>query len=522
MTELHIHHNYGLLAAENKLTQFRELPSTHSTASPVSISRPTKADQDSTTSPVSISRLPKAEQDVYSTVLNTSHPKDKELQQLFEENIAAKLWRVAQRDLKNNDPPSAYPEIVPQEGSQQGRYELREADFWTCGFFPGSLYTLLERVTRYPVSQGPTLPRKSLLALCRAWSEPLHAMATRTDTHDIGFIIEPALRLDWELTGNRRSLQSIFTAAYSLATRYVASAGAIRSWDLIRKKDVSIISMEENLIVIIDSLCNLDLLFYASAYTKDTTLATIARTHAHTMLKSHLRLEKGTAASRTGYSGPIYSTCHVANIDPRTGAIKQRLTAQGYATMSTWARGQAWAILGYAQTYMWTKERIFLDAACGLSEYFLRRLGARCNVPPWDFDAPVENLDKPVLDSSASAIAANGMMILSEALAADGQLALAENFRAAAIDVVKGLLRGELAEEKAKFVVDGLEKGSEDDTVALTVEDVRVGSTFDAILKNGTANNNVGANRKYSNHGLVYGDYYLLQFGNRLLRMGLI
>lgn len=347
-------------------------------------------------------------------------------------------------------------------------------------------------------------------------------MATRTDTHDIGFIVEPALRLDWELTGSQRSLQSIVTAAYSLATRYVASAGAIRSWDLIRKKDVSIISMDENLIVIIDSLCNLDLLFYASAYTKDTTLATIARTHAHTMLKSHLRLESATPVSITGYSGPIYSTCHVANIDPQSGVIKQRLTAQGYSTDSTWARGQAWAILGYAQTYMWTKERIFLDAACGLTEYFLRRLGRGYNVPPWDFDAPVDNLDKPVFDSSASAIAANGMMILSEALVENGRFTLAENFRVAAIDVVKGLLRGALAQEKAKFVIDGSEKGSGDDDEALAVEDVVPGSTFDGILRNGTANNNVGANRKYNNHGLVYGDYYLLQFGNRLLQMGLI
>lgn len=347
-------------------------------------------------------------------------------------------------------------------------------------------------------------------------------MATRIDTHDIGFIIEPALRLDWELTGNKRSLQSIYTAAYSLATRYVATAGAIRSWDLIRKKDVSIISMEENLIVIIDSLCNLDLLFYASAYTKDTTLATIARTHAHTMLKSHLRVESAATVSITGYSGPIYSTYHVANIDPKTGVIKQRLTAQGYATESTWARGQAWAILGYAQTYIWTKERIFLDTACGLTEYFLRRLGPGYNAPPWDFDAPVENLDKPVLDSSASSIAANGMMVLFEALVEDGQFAVADNFRVAAIDVVKGLLRTALAQEKAKFVVDGSEKGFGDDDLALAVEDVVSGSTFDGILKNGTANNNVGANRKYNNHGLVYGDYYLLQFGNRLLQMGLI
>lgn len=102
MTELHIHHNYGPLAAENKLTQFRQLPSAHSTASPVSISRPTKAEQDSTANPVSISRLPKAEQNVSSAVLNTNQPKDKELQQLLSENIAAKLWRVAQRDLEDN------------------------------------------------------------------------------------------------------------------------------------------------------------------------------------------------------------------------------------------------------------------------------------------------------------------------------------------------------------------------------------------------------------------------------------
>ncbi|KFX96808.1 hypothetical protein V490_03124 [Pseudogymnoascus sp. VKM F-3557] len=478
MTELQLQQNYGNLDAESKLAVFLETPSTHSTAGPDNVSP-----------------VPQAEPKVASILLNTIQPKDSELQHLFAENVAAKIWRVAQRDLTNNDPPTAYPEIVPQEGPQKGQYELREADFWTCGFFPGSLYTLLERTTRYPASPGPPLPRESLLKLCRAWAEPLHGMATRTDTHDIGFIIEPALRVDWELTGNERSLKSIVTAAYSLASRYVATAGAIRSWDLIRKKEVSIISMEENLIVIIDSLCNLDLLFYASNYTKDANLAAIARTHALTMLKSHLRLESDAAESVTGFSGSIYSTCHVANVDPKTGAIKQRLTAQGYGTDTTWARGQAWAILGYAQTYMWTKERIFLDTACGLTEYFLQRLGPGFGVPPWDFDAPVENPDKPVYDSSASAIAANGIMMLSEALVEDGQLKLAENFRAAAIDLVKGLLRGALAEEKAKFVGGGLENGVKDDAAVLTVEDVVSGSFFDGILKNGTANNNVGANR---------------------------
>lgn len=85
MTELHILHNYGPLAVENKLTQFREIPSTQSTASTISISQ-----------------LPRAEPGVASILLNTSQIKDKELEQLFTENVAAKLWRVAQRDLKNN------------------------------------------------------------------------------------------------------------------------------------------------------------------------------------------------------------------------------------------------------------------------------------------------------------------------------------------------------------------------------------------------------------------------------------
>ncbi|KFY43781.1 hypothetical protein V495_03776 [Pseudogymnoascus sp. VKM F-4514 (FW-929)] len=480
MTELHLQQNYGTLDAESKLAVFLETPSTHSTANPDSVSP-----------------VPQAEPKVASILLNTIQPKDEELQQLFAENVAAKIWRVAQRDLINNDPPTAYPEIVPQEGPQKGQYELREADFWTCGFFPGSLYTLLERTTRYPASPGPPLPRGFL----DLWVLPRLAVYPAGANESVPGIAWPcasegvAPQTVPSLGGTAACLKSIVTAAYSLASRYVATAGAIRSWDLIRKKDVSIISMEENLIVIIDSLCNLDLLFYASNYTKDANLAAIARTHALTMLKSHLRLESDTAEPVTGFSGSIYSTCHVANVDPKTGAIKQRLTAQGYGTDTTWARGQAWAILGYAQTYMWTKERIFLDTACGLTEYFLQRLGPGFGVPPWDFDAPVENPDKPVYDSSASAIAANGIMMLSEALVEDGQLKLAENFRTAAIDLVKGLLRGALAEEKAKFVGGGLENGVKDDAAVLTVEDVVSGSFFDGILKNGTANNNVGANR---------------------------
>ncbi|TDZ15922.1 Unsaturated chondroitin disaccharide hydrolase [Colletotrichum orbiculare MAFF 240422] len=475
------------------------------------------------------------------------------LAELFSENITAKICRTATKSLEEQSTsastlprrtPIAFPEIVPQTGPGAGLYEFRDPDFWTCGFFPGTLYALLERATKHPDSvRCQTVPPSSLSAsalrahlrsLCETWSEPLHDMALRTDTHDIGFIIMPALQRSWELTHSPRSLASITRAARSLATRYVPSAGAIRSWDCLLKKDITVTDMTTNLLAIVDSLCNLDLLYYAAAHTGDSSLADMATTHARTLLRTHLRPESVKPLAEDAYRGRLYSTCHVANIDPATGELKWRWTAQGYANSSTWARGQSWAVLGYAQTYLWTKDRVFLDAACGAAEYFLYRLDTApaCvgvpvvdddgttrtkgrRVPLWDFDAPVTNPLDPLRDSSAGVIAANGMLLLSQALEGVQQHALAKRFFDAAVEIVSDTLDHSLATEKAQFTRDSDEAG-------VSVEDAVAGSSFDGVLKNGTANNNENARRRYANHALVYGDYYLVEFGNRLLNMSLV
>ncbi|KAE8131042.1 Six-hairpin glycosidase-like protein [Aspergillus pseudotamarii] len=476
------------------------------------------------------------------------------LADLFAENILAKVWRVACESLPGADAspeeraikfPRAFPEYVPQNpqhGEKPSVYHLREADFWTCGFFPGTLYELLERTVRYPQStvyflhSSPQERRDQLRAMCEKWSEPLHNMASRTDTHDIGFIVMPALRKDWELFGNSHSLASIVRAAKSLATRYVASAKAIRSWDLLIRKDTRITDMRTNLIVIIDSLCNLDLLFYAAAHSSSGYLAEIAVAHARTVIRTHLRPEPHLPQRTVGrYKGQLYSTNHVTCIDPKTGDIKRRMTAQGYGDGSTWARGQAWAILGYAQTYTWTGDREFLEVACGTAEYFLDRLethpvargpgGGRMQYtsPPWDFDAPMGENDSHdvVRDSSAAAIAANGLLLLSQALIGNREISLATRFFDAAVQLIRGTLDYSLARETARFrCVPG--RNGEELKEGLAVEDVVQGKRFDAILKHGTANNNENARRRYANHGLVYGDYYLVRFGNELMRMGLV
>ena len=289
---------------------------------------------------------------------------------------------------------------------------------------------------------------------------------------------------------------------------------------MLKKKDIEILNQDDNMIVIIDSMCNLDLLYYAAHHAQDPTLSDMATAHAITLLQSHLRPESVLSSSKDAYRGQWYSSCHVANIDPRSGSLKLRLSAQGYDHDSTWSRGQAWGILGYAETYMWTKDRRFLEASCGMAEYFLHRLetAPACvtrgrYVPLWDFDAPIEDEQSQLRDSSAGIIAANGMLILSQALASIDQTNLSARFRNAAVKIVQDTLSFALAPEKAMLIPGEYRH--------VRAEDTSPESRFDGMLKFGTANNNAHARKRYSNHGLVYADYYLVEFGNRLLRMGL-
>lgn len=507
-------------------------------------------------SETSLSDIDPSGKESSTTVFHANRDLKTWLSEAFSENILAKSIRTASRSLGPASTFSGpqkvavgFPETVPQHGPNYGHYQYREPDFWTCGFFPGQLWALRERLVKYPqhAKTGVQsdacggIPLRHLLQRletdCAVWTEPLHAMAGRKDTHDLGFIIMPALQRDWELTSNTRSLDSILRAARSLATRYVPAAGAIRSWDLLLKKEISVTDTNNNVLVIIDSLCNLDLLYYASAHGGGADLASIATTHARTLIKTHLRPESATTLAKNGYKGTLYSTCHVANVDPANGDLKWRWTAQGYANDSTWSRGQAWAILGYSQTYNWTKDPSFLEVACGVAEYFLYRLDTApaCatvsfldeetgvtktmgrHVPLWDFDAPSDDpANPPPRDTSAGMIAANGMLLLSQALRARGDHRLAERFLEASIRIVRDTLDLSLADETARF------SSHLDSTGTLEVEDTFPGKTFDSVLKHGTANNNEHARRRLADHGLVYGDYYFVEFGNRLMQMGLV
>jgi len=454
--------------------------------------------------------------------------KDVNLSQIYSESVLAKVVQVAQRGLKQEAPLQSYPHTVPQVGPDAGRYEEREADFWTCGFFPGCIYALLERSIQYP--QAIEVPehvrsqiQDQLLKLGRHYDVAINQMSSRTDTHDMGFIVQPALQKDWELTGNKESLQSVVNAAYALATRYEDRVKAIRSWDVAINDRYSITDMSTNFLVIIDSMCNLDLLYFVGHIKNDQSLIDIATQHADSIIHEILR--------------PDFSSYHLVNFDPRTGRPQAKMTNQGWKDDSTWSRGQAWAIMGFAQTYSWTKGVKYLETAIKCAEYFLRRLKEgegkwhHPMVPCWDFDAPQNDPTEPLRDASAGVITANGLLIIHQSLQSLSSTAASRlsansdtNFLDIALQIVSQTLDMSYDSDLAYFEapIKAMVNGNGVNGGA-TASELKIKETgFECILRNSTTNWNEHAHKKYADHGLVYADYYLLEFGNKLLRAGLL
>jgi hypothetical protein len=193
--------------------------------------------------------------------------------------------------------------------------------------------------------------------------------------------------------------------------------------------------------------------------------------------------------------------------------------------------------MGFAQTYSWTKDTKYLATAIQCAEYFLRRLKEGQEkwhhpmVPCWDFDAPQDNPSEPLRDVSAGVITANGLVIIHQALQSLSPTTASQlpsdtdtNFLDIALQIVSQTLDmsydSDLAsfEPPTKALVNG--NGSNGGAVA---SELRIKeSAFECILRNSTTNWNEHAHMKYADHGLVYADYYLLEFGNKLLRAGLL
>lgn len=440
------------------------------------------------------------------------------LDALYSPSVVVKLWTVARKALGSASPPVLYPEYTGKDNT----YVYRNLDFWTSGFFPGSLYLLLERQTLYqpPFNQRdrdqPILHPVLLQHLCQWWSTNLHQNAAKKDTHDLGFMISPWALKAWSLHRDPQAYSSLVLAAHSLASRYDARVQSIRSWDICHTKLYSFTDPSKDFLVIIDNMLNLDMLFWVARETGDKSLYDIGVAHARTTQKHHIRPDK--------------STMHVVNYDAATGQPKAKFTHQGYSNDSCWSRGQAWGLLGFMQTYHWTGEEEFLRTARDLADYFLARLPAD-SVPYWDFDAPVTK-DTP-RDTSAGMVACCGLVLLYKALRGVDRTA-AQGYLDSALRILEGTVEGFMTTAAVRFDESaGLnhptfppnEEQKQSGPLVVSMAGAEGSGAVkcpETILNGATVCNYEFAARRWADHGLVYADYYFLLLGNMLLDMGLV
>ena len=253
---------------------------------------------------------------------------------------------------------------------------------WVCGFWSGDLWYLYEATEDEFWKDAATQATEKILPV--AYS--------RAESHDVGFITMPSIGNAYRLTGEKRYLDALISAADSLATLYNPAVGTILSWPGMVKK----MNWPHN--TIIDNMMNLELLFTVAAIADRKDLYDIAFRHAEVTMEHQFR--------------PDHSTYHVMVFDDKDGSFIAGHTHQGWTDESAWARGQAWAVYGFTMAYRFTGDRRFLQTAVDAADYFLSRLPADM-VPYWDFDAGEQLQDQP-RDCSASAIVASALLELGQ------------------------------------------------------------------------------------------------------------
>ena len=199
--------------------------------------------------------------------------------------------------------------------SIDGRYALESIDWWTNGFWPGILWLAWHESGNSTFAQ---LAISCEAQLDRALEEFLGLH------HDVGFMWMPSAVADYKITGSREAYRRAMHAATLLAGRFNPKAGIIRSWGTDRA-DPETVGW-----VIVDSLMNLGLLYWASLATGDPAFRAIATIHADTVLREFVR-EDG-------------ATHHIVCFDPNSGRVVETRGGQGFAPESAWSRGNAWAL----------------------------------------------------------------------------------------------------------------------------------------------------------------------------------
>jgi len=300
--------------------------------------------------------------------------KQKTMNKVIDESLA---FAVTQYGLMN-DVMKEKEGLLPRTLDTTGALVTARPNWWTAGFYPGSLWYL------YEYTQDDKLKEAAKEITSR-----LESQKNNTGTHDLGFMLYCSFGNGLRLTGEESYNEVLLTGAKSLSTRFRPNIGCIQSWNSRRGWQCP---------VIIDNMMNLEFLMWAFKKSGDSTFYNICVNHSDTTIKNHYRAD--------------FSSYHVVSYDTITGKVETKQTHQGAAHESAWSRGQSWGLYGYTIMYRETGLQRYLDQAVHIADFMINhRNMPEDMIPYWDFDAP--EIPTAKRDVSAGAVMASALIELS-------------------------------------------------------------------------------------------------------------
>jgi unsaturated chondroitin disaccharide hydrolase len=351
----------------------------------------------------------------------------------------------------------------PEDGAPvftvKGRYQARGWTEWTQGFQFGSA-----------LLQFDATGDEAFLDLGRA--RTLDRMAphlTHVGVHDHGFNNVSTYGNLWRLAREGRIDASDWEVRFYELALEVSGAVQARRWTRLPQGGF-IHSFNGAHSLFVDTIRSLRAL--ALGHTlgqrlmeeQDATISLLDRLVQHARATAAFNVYYGRGRDRFDVRG---RTAHESLFNVASGTYRGPSTQQGYSPFTTWTRGLAWAMLGFAEQleFVGTLEdagldafgalgdidAVMLDAALATCDHYID-VAAADGIPYWDAgapglaalpgwgDRPADPFnDREPVDSSAAAIGAQGLLRLARVLALRGRQADADRYEQAGLRILDTL-----------------------------------------------------------------------------------
>ena len=329
----------------------------------------------------------------------------------------------------------------PEDGAPAftvaGRYQSRGWTEWTQGFQFGSALLQFD-------GTGDV----EFLELGRARTvERMAAHLTHAGVHDHGFNNVSTYGALWRLAREGRSVASDWEVrVYELALK-VSGAVQARRWT--RLPDGGFIcsfngahSLFVDTIRSLRALALSHLLGHRLMEEQDAPVNLLDRLVQHAHATARYAVYYGRGRDHFDVRGRV---AHESLFNVANGTYRGPSSQQGYSPFTTWTRGLAWAMLGFAEQLEFVRtidpaeldplggrlaiESWMLEAARATCDFYIDEAAAADGIPYWDTGAPGLTIldgwqdrsadpfnDHEPVDSSAAAIAAQGLLRLGRVL----------------------------------------------------------------------------------------------------------